>query len=337
MEKKRIEFIDIAKGVCILIVIYTHILGDLFDDLKILFCFHMPIFFTLSGLFFKTYNSFTEFIRRKTNTLLVPFVFFYALSYIVYFIKKLIFGSIQSFQIWDFVGGTQMFNIPLWFLLSLFLMNLILFPVIRFVNSKYLRIVIVALFGIIGYSSNGGQNLFFLMSTMTCLPFFYFGIILKSIGYIDLDRSKSTKVTEMVTGIIALALGFFIAYRVPTPPRLLYFNNTVISGAAWEIYLCSFSLVAGLLILFKYLLKGKFLSYIGQNSIVLLVIHMLIAPFVYPIVGKIFTGNLMYIISFIIIVIFSIAIIPLANRYTPIIIGKKDLLKNSKSLKLSED
>lgn len=331
----RIGYIDAIKGICILIVIYTHILGDLFDELKILFCFHMPIFFTLSGLFFKTYDSFKEFLRRKLITLLVPFVFFYALSYSVYFIRKLLFGSVQNFQIWDFIVGTQMFNIPLWFLLSLFLMNLILFPIMKYVDSKILRIVIIAILGIIGYSSTGGLNYFFIMSTLTCLPFFYLGIILKSIGYINQRHSKTIKISEIAIGIIVFAFGLFLAYRVPTPPRLLYFNNTIVSGEAWEIYLCSFSLVIGLLLILKFILKGEFLTYVGQNSIVLLVFHMLIAPFIYPIVGKMFTGNTMYIISFIIIVVFSLLMVPLTNRFTPIIIGKKDLFKNGKSSRLN--
>lgn len=333
-NSNRIKYIDCIKGICILIVIYTHILGDFFDELKILFCFHMPIFFALSGLFFKTYNnSFKEFLRKKINTLLVPFVFFYALSYIIYFIKKSLFGSVQSFQILDFVFGQQMFNIPLWFLLSLFIMNIILYPIMRFVASKYLRLLLVICLGIIGYLSNGGKNYFFLMSTFTCLPFFYFGIILKSVGFLIMRDVRKNRFIEMALGCLALTIGIVLAYISPTPPRLLYFNNTIVSGSACEIYLCSLSLVLGLLVIFKYILKGSFLSYIGENSIVLLVLHMLVAPFVYPVVGKFVQGDYMYVVSFIIIVAFSIAMVPLFNRYTPVIIGKKELFPSSKTKK----
>lgn len=332
LKNNRIEYIDCIKGICILIVIYTHILGDLFDELKILFCFHMPIFFTLSGLFFKTYNnSFWGFLKKKTNTLLVPFFFFYALSYIIYFIKKLLFGSSQSFNILDFVFGQQMFNVPLWFLLSLFIMNIILYPIMSYVASKYLRLMLVISIGAIGYLCNGGQNYFFLMSSLTCLPFFYFGIILKSAGYLIKKNERSGRFIEIAIGCLSLAIGFFIAYIFPTPPRLLYFNNTIVSGKPFEIYLCSFSLVIGLLVIFKYILKGRVLSYIGENSIVLLVLHMLVAPFVYPVVGKILQGDLMYVVSFFIIVIFSIAMVPFLNRYAPLIIGKKELFPAPKS------
>lgn len=129
---QRIDFIDKIKGVCIILVIYSHILGDLFEGLRFIFCFHMPIFFCLSGLFFKPYTCYKEFLRKKVNALLVPFVFFYIISYSLFFFKKMMFGSIQNFSVLDFFSGEQMFNISLWFLLSLFIMSNIMYVIYCF-------------------------------------------------------------------------------------------------------------------------------------------------------------------------------------------------------------
>ena len=67
-DKKRIEYIDLAKGVCILLVVFAHIHPDLtryswgvfFDS------FRMPLYFFLSGHFFQKIQRHTR-IRHKES------------------------------------------------------------------------------------------------------------------------------------------------------------------------------------------------------------------------------------------------------------------------------
>lgn len=321
---QRIDFIDKIKGVCIILVIYSHILGDLFEGARFIFCFHMPIFFCLSGLFFKPYTCYKEFLRRKVNTLLVPFVFFYIISYSLFFLKKAAFGSIQNFSIWDFLYGEQMFNISLWFLLSLFIISNIMYG-IHYLKSSIVKLLVVAILGMIGYVGalfNFG-NLLFFMASLTSLPFYYLGWILRENGY--LERRNTW---EFGIGLCFLFVGLVIAFISSTPPRLLYFNNTIMEGNIFEIYITSVSLVSGLMIVLKYLLKrGKFISWIGNNSIVLLVLHMLFTPFIYPIVSIFIQGNSMYFCSFFIDITLCIISIPIVTRFIPAFIGKKELFK----------
>ncbi|WP_293731708.1 acyltransferase family protein [uncultured Parabacteroides sp.] len=325
---QRIDFIDKIKGVCIILVIYSHILGDLFEGLRFIFCFHMPIFFCLSGLFFKPYTCYKEFLRKKVNALLVPFVFFYIISYSLFFFKKMMFGSIQNFSVLDFFSGEQMFNISLWFLLSLFIMSNIMYVIYCFKLSivRFLLVIILGLIGYIGALYDFGNVLFF-MSSLTSLPFYYLGCILRENGYLE-----RRNIWELGLGFSLLFIGIFIAFILPTPPRLLYFNNTIMAGNLLEIYTTSSSLVIGLMIILKYILKegGLFISWIGNNSIVLLVLHMLFAPFIYPIVGILFQGDSMYICAFFIDIILCIVAIPIVTRFIPVFIGKKELLKNNK-------
>lgn len=76
LEKKRIEFLDLAKGICILLVVWLHVDVDTPRDIY-LSAIRMPLFFFLSGMFFKEYDGFLTFLKKKTNKLLIPFVFFY--------------------------------------------------------------------------------------------------------------------------------------------------------------------------------------------------------------------------------------------------------------------
>ena len=45
--------------------------------------FRMPLYFILSGLFFKEYEVFWGFLKRKTNKLLIPFIFWYGISSLI--------------------------------------------------------------------------------------------------------------------------------------------------------------------------------------------------------------------------------------------------------------
>ena len=78
--KPRIEFIDLAKGFCILLVVFHHLQSTtethFLIDQYTMAC-RMPLYFFLSGLFFKPYENFKGFLLRKTNKLLIPFLFFY--------------------------------------------------------------------------------------------------------------------------------------------------------------------------------------------------------------------------------------------------------------------
>ena len=70
--KERIQYIDLAKGICILLVVVDHIsnegyfsagdypLNEIFEQMR------MPLYFILSGLFFKDYTGgIKEFLLRK--------------------------------------------------------------------------------------------------------------------------------------------------------------------------------------------------------------------------------------------------------------------------------
>lgn len=52
MEKKRIDYLDIAKGIGIILVLVGHISKN--DEInRFLYLFHMPLFFIISGMLYK--------------------------------------------------------------------------------------------------------------------------------------------------------------------------------------------------------------------------------------------------------------------------------------------
>ena len=74
MGKVRIDFIDLAKGVCIVLIVLGH--TGIAVDYPGLTLMRTPLYFALSGLFFKDYGGFMQFLVRKTNKILIPFLFY---------------------------------------------------------------------------------------------------------------------------------------------------------------------------------------------------------------------------------------------------------------------
>ena len=90
----RVEFIDFAKGIWILLVIGLHT-GAMPDSLAWLGMIRMPLYFVLSGLFFKDYGNFRGSVVRKVNKLLIPFVFFTLPMGLISILWKTIFMGIS--------------------------------------------------------------------------------------------------------------------------------------------------------------------------------------------------------------------------------------------------
>lgn len=196
MEKKRIEFIDLAKGFCIILVVFNHIHKDYDAPFLLADCFkvfRMPLYFFLSGLFFKSYESFWGFIKRKTNKLLIPFIFFFLLTSFVMpnIISVLLGGRFDLSLLWSFIYPEFFPNFPIWFLYCLFELN-IMFYVIYLVAGKFKKYnllvmtVLSLIIGFVGYYLGHIKlNLpMFIDSAMSALPFFYIGFITRKYTYI---------------------------------------------------------------------------------------------------------------------------------------------------------
>lgn len=72
---KRIEYIDTARGIAILLVVLGHCLPSTTGVTnRVILCFHMPLFFFLSGMFAKncTLPEFFGRVRLKARKLLIP-------------------------------------------------------------------------------------------------------------------------------------------------------------------------------------------------------------------------------------------------------------------------
>jgi polysaccharide biosynthesis protein PslL len=154
---QRIAYIDIAKGIGILLVVLAHNGLQLVSPFlhQLIYAFHMPLFFFLSGMFFKPEISFWELLKKRFNSLLLPYFF---TIFLIYF-SEVFLGKMGLPIAWgrivkSFYGnGFYLDWVAMWFLPALFVMNLVAFVFYRLFgrfNLPWVRWIALAVMQAVG-------------------------------------------------------------------------------------------------------------------------------------------------------------------------------------------
>lgn len=110
MGKKRIVWLDISKGIAILLMVFGHSsIPDMMT--RFIWSFHMPLFFISSG-WLTNYEkkSIAGFVVQKNKSLLLPFFIY---SIIVLLLYGFIFGTKVSDVLMNGWGGYALWFIPI--------------------------------------------------------------------------------------------------------------------------------------------------------------------------------------------------------------------------------
>jgi fucose 4-O-acetylase-like acetyltransferase len=124
----RIAYLDVAKGIGILLVVLGHnyIRISVPELGSFVFSFHMPFFFLLSGMLFNPDYPLPVLFKRRFETLIRPYIATIFLLYFVYFFFTdlkwitLLRRVVRSF----YASGNYIEWAQLWFLPHLFILNL---------------------------------------------------------------------------------------------------------------------------------------------------------------------------------------------------------------------
>ena len=143
MSQNRNRWLDIAKGIAIILMVAGHTpIPSVMSHF--IYAFHMPLFFISSGLVsnYEKY-SLVDYIKHKSYTLLLPFVCYSTIvAFLMYFIGEL--DVIHYIKCgW---GGYALWFIPILFMSS------VLVRITFLIKRKYVRRFIMLCFLYIGYS-----------------------------------------------------------------------------------------------------------------------------------------------------------------------------------------
>lgn len=298
--KKRIDYFDLMKGVCIILVILHHC-DVLHSDM--LRCIRMPLYFMLSGMFFKKYSGFLDFTIRKINRLLIPYGAFMLLCFCIF----------------------HRINVPLWFLISLFYSYILYYIIEKYLldryDSWYLKIVLFVVVSLIAYClsfvhiNNKLTNIvlrYFVISLST-IPYFFFSQTLRRKGILSKNYSD---IFLIVVGIVGAAICYFSSVHSINYRKALF--------EAYPLYYVSaIGGVSAIWALCYKIKKIPYISYMGRYSIIVLVTH-------FPIAMTMKELNIDKWIITIVILILSPLLIYVMKRYTPHITAQKDIIQYNK-------
>lgn len=325
--KKRIEFIDLAKGVCIIMVVLVHCGVDIpitgFGMLR------MPLYFMLSGLFFRDYGGVLQHTCKKINKILIPFIFFYIIAYIPYYLFEYFKPGLiktDANGILDLFNNRQFFNGPIWFLLCLFWANLIFCLIKVNICKEYLRGGVVFLIGVMGVLL-GKWRIFiplFVDVAMSALPYLYMGYLLTKTTL--LFPNKYDKYNFLVAGCCYFVT-FAICQFVGNTYMSFHYNR--MNGNILLNYLGSFCCVISIMMICKIIGKLPIVSFCGRYSIIILCLHHMIYRPLKLVVGTFITTQYENLIVAGGTIAICIALIPVCVKYLPWFTAQKDLLNDT--------
>lgn len=273
--KPRIEFIDTAKGFCILMVVLLHC--NLFSEAShFLGMLRMPFYFTLSGLFFKDYGGVLPTIIKKCNKILIPFFFFYTISFFVIIGIQITAGVEVNASYTAFIHPKEALssiNYALWFLLALFWANM-LFMIIRsfstnlvFLGGVSFTLSILSLFL---FSGDTKLPLYF-DSALAALPYFFMGYCMRNTGILlpnKYDRYSWLLILLLISIVI-------VAFTIGNHPYISI-GGIKIQGNPAMFGIASISFVFVMMLLCKKMGPLPFIKYIGRYSLIILGLHVTI-------------------------------------------------------------
>lgn len=278
--KKRLEWLDIAKGICMISVIAGHLKVDLVN--RIVFAYHLTVFFLLSGYTLKDNISWAG-VKKRFKSLMLPYsvtclavtamdlfnlVLLKGQRNIAVIADRLFYnlarslvasGSITTCGPWDIGGRIG----AIWFLPALFFAAVAVQLLLRYVKQKPIRYIIALLGAVTAvYSAKVIWLPFSIQSAMLAVPVVLLGYDLKQWGWIEKLNWKH----------FLLALAIYVPAVVFNKSKIYYVSTVMSHPVITPI--CALASSACILYISRKLEGCKFLSWVGKNSVYFLCIHL---------------------------------------------------------------
>ena len=275
-EKQRIRYIDLVKGIGIIAVIIGHM--NLWKLNKIIYSFHMPLFFLLAGAFIPQKYSNKQYAIKKAKQLLVPYVFTCVVLVLLAYLRSLLKGDFDIFNIafkWIVAsiyasGNLEPYRISrigaIWFLWAMFISCIF----VKWISGKRYAAVMIVLVVIVGYLTTGLLWLpFSVQAAMVASGYVY-------IGYISKQKQVLERQFKLPTQIFMITIWIFD----------ILLDQINMSKNQYKYSLFSFVLplnaVYLVLMFCKFVDKKnifpiilKTLSFYGKNTLVILCFHLI--------------------------------------------------------------
>ena len=330
LNKKRTSWIDVAKGITILLVFFGHTTSLPNEILRAIYFFHMPTFFLLSGYCFNLKGNFSDFVIKKAKGILLP-VFTLGLMGSVAVSLMLTFIKHESVD-WKWVLLNPIVQYGnhdlLWYLPAAFVSLICFNRIVKWCREKINIILTVSFFvGLTSYVFIRFVKIeipWQVDTALIAMPFI-------AVGYF----AKSKKVAEKTGNIAVLLISAVICVLTGTL-NMKFFGTPEMHvnsyGNIFLFYLSAFAGICMVVSLSVMISENKMLEFFGRNTLIFYALEPIqyFANFVLGLVtGFIpFYNNYAVRIVVSVVVVFCIAALSscaavVINKYFPFLIGQR--------------
>lgn len=289
---KRIQYIDIAKGIGIMLVVIGH--SHIEYGHYLIYMFHMPLFFYLSGIFYKQ-TSVCSSIKGKAKKLLVPFAIFLVVLMLFNIFDKNWGGRIvlKPPHLRGSVG-------PLWFLIALFIVS-VGYNFLSTISKNKILLITIAISFFLGYLPDriGWANYFYLFSSCSVGVFYCLGDLYGRRKTIDKKISSAT--LTILCGIL-FCLIYLIGYKMMHLRISDLFNNC--HSENYIIWILGSLSGIGMIVGLSKTIEGNnfvanTFAYLGERSLYIFAFHLPVITVMHNIISKstLFTETMIIVIA----------------------------------------
>ncbi len=334
---KRLNYLDYAKGISIVLVVLGHIIYTQ-SPIKIwLYSFHLPLFFFISGclLRYKNNYSFNNILRNRIRTIMFPYFAFSLLLFPLWIFQTSVIQkvSLNLESVSDYFIKVLTLRGPgaLWFLPCLFLVEVSFVFILNHIkNTRVIYFILLFSSFIPFIIKEYTMNKFVVIFLRVLVGIFFFGI-----GYYLFNYVNSKKINKkliilglmLINVITSIISGFVDLYSLELGNYFLYYISAV-SGMLCILLMCKTSL------------ELKPLRFLGSNSLIIMATHQeLIRVFLkilQIITNETNEGLRKNLPAGLIVLLFvllaEIPIIYIINNYIPFILGRKSKKQIDKTM-----
>jgi fucose 4-O-acetylase-like acetyltransferase len=281
--KKRNRAVDIARGIAMISIVMGHMGEEKVN--RIVYTYHLPVFFLISGWFFNEKSSLKEFLQKKFKGLIIPYLAICLGLCLAAFVYGLIHGGdirtlVFHTLLASLYGAGDAYQEPfviysigaVWFLLATFWAELFL----KLISLCKKEIQPVLVFGIFFLSLYTREHLFWLPLSIQAagpaLIYMYTAWTMRKL-WPSLHKIWKKEYTVLITlTAITMEAWFIVHFK-----GFWLVHNEM--GNGFIDMVCSFAGVY-LLLLFSKLLDhwepiAKLTAWIGQHSLLFLGVHII--------------------------------------------------------------
>lgn len=295
-KKNRIEYLDMTKGICILLVILGHQLEVDHPLRNVIYSFHMALFLILSGVLeceTKGYDRpFRVFLGKKVEGLFTPYLIWSVIYMLADLLRAILSLGPANRLVFDFVQMCSGYGINvLWFLSILLISHIIIYVLFhRFGNREKAFFIIICMAVVSALLWNWFKELFgggtlsalqrmvlwcvtSVLRPLLLTPFVYIGYF--GAKMLEREKAYSLFIGLPATSILFLAVNCFVSirFRIETSFVSLEFTSlpftyiSGITGTVFIVFLCRWicSHIS--------MDRIKWLLWCGRKSLLFMLVH----------------------------------------------------------------